>query len=159
MATTTKPTAKGSSVSGLQKDVLETLSLLESFNALLTEETTALKKQDFKKVDTLQVGKKALAQQYHAMVLNLASHKDEMAGLDIQLRERLVRTRTVFTETLNSNMRTLEAVKDSSQRLTEKILEAARRSVVDNNQTHYSAKAQPQACKTSSMSLSVDKQF
>lgn len=163
MATLTKTSSKGANstppASPFEQDVLETLKILEEFGDLLKQETTALKKNDFEVVDSLQAQKKSLATKYQALVFGLAERKVEMAKLNLTLRERLVKARTEFTTILSANMRMLESVKESSRRLADRILEVARKSVVDTNQTHYTAKAHPRACKTASMSMNVDQKF
>lgn len=143
----------------LRAQVQSVLDILDSFGKLLTDETAALKNSDFQSVDRLQEGKRRLAREYQAVVEALAARKEEMPKLDIRLREQLVKRRTIFTAILDDNLRALEASKDSAARLVNKILEAARRAVTDKRQTNYSAKGKAQACKTSTLSLSVDQKL
>lgn len=143
----------------LQAQVQSVLDILDNFGKLLTDETAALRKSDFQSVDKLQESKRRLAREYQASVEALAARKEEMSKLDIRLRESLVKKRTGFTIILDDNLRALEATKDSAARLVNKILEAARRAVTDKRQTNYSAKGQAQACKTSTLSLSVDQKL
>lgn len=143
----------------LQAQVQSVLDILDSFGKLLTDETAALKKSDFQSVDRLQEGKRRLAREYKAGVEALAARKEEMQKIDLRLREQLVKKRTNFTLILDDNLRALEATKDSAARLVNKILDAARRAVTDKRQTNYSAKGQAQACKTSTLSLSVDQKL
>lgn len=152
--TMTKP-----ATANLQAQVQSVLDILDTFGKVLTDETAALKKSDFNTVDKLQESKRRLAREYQASVETLASRKDDMPKLDIRLREQLVKKRTNFTVILDDNLRALEATKDSAARLVNKILEAARRAVTDKRQTNYSAKGQAQACKTSTLSLSVDQKL
>jgi hypothetical protein len=152
---TKAPAAKRSLVS----EVSDVMQLIEDFGSLLLRETAALKKSDFNVVDTLQPAKRKLALEYQNTVTALASRKAEMATLDFAARERLVKARTQFTLILNDNLVALEAAKESTRRLVSKILDAARRSVVDEKQTNYSAKGQTQAYKTSTLSLSVDQKL
>lgn len=140
----------------LRQDIMEILGTLEEFSAVLKKETAALRKLDFKTVDTLQDGKRDVAKRYQGMVNALVARSEEMAALEKPLRERLVKARTGFTLLLGENMRALEAVKDSSQRLVNKILDAARQAVTDENQTNYSARGKAQAYKTSTLSFSID---
>lgn len=143
----------------LRVQVQSVLDILDSFGKLLTDETSALKKSDFKSVDRLQENKRRLAREYQASIEALAARKEEMTKLDVGLREQLVKRRTGFTIILDENLRALEATKDSAARLVNKILDAARRAVTDKRQTNYSAKGQAQACKTSTLSLSVDQKL
>lgn len=143
----------------LVSEVSDVMKLIEDFGSLLMRETAALKKSDFSVVDTLQPAKRKLALEYQNMVTALAARKAEMATLDVAARERLVKARTQFTLILNENLVALEAAKESTRRLVGKILDAARKTVVDEQQTNYSAKGQAQAYKTSTRSLSVDQKL
>jgi hypothetical protein len=143
----------------LAGDVGEIMRLIEDFGGLLKRETEALKKADFAAVDTLQAPKRAMAMQYQTLVVSLSSRREEMRGLDVAARERLVRARTQFTLILNDNLRALETAKDSTRRLVTRILDTARKAVVDERQTNYSARGQAQAYKTSTLSLTVDQKL
>ncbi len=128
----------------------------DAFGTLLQEETAAVKKSDFKTVDALQAEKRQFAALYAEMVQALSQRKDEMPLLDPAMRDTLIRARTEFTITLQHNLRALENMKRSAQRLANRILEAARHAVKDECQTNYSAKGQVQAYKTSTLSLRMD---
>ncbi len=140
-------------------DLQKVMRVIDTFGQLLMQETAALRKTDFKTVDTLQAEKRNLAREYQEVVTALAGRKTEMAQLDVQARERLVQARTRFTLILDDNLRALEAAKNSAARLVGKILDAARRSVADDRQTNYSSKGKSQAYKTSTLSLSVDQKL
>ena len=75
------------------------------------------------------------------------------------LREKLVRARTAFIVILNDNMRALETMKESTQRLATRILDIARQSVTEEKHANYSQKGQMQAYKTSSLSLTMDQKL
>ena len=152
-------TVKQTSPSSFAADVQKVMRVIDSFSQLLMQETAALRKTDFKTVDTLQAEKRHLAREYQEIVTTLAGRKAEMAQLDVAARERLVQARTRFTLILDDNLRALEAAKNSAARLVGKILDAARRSVADDRQTNYSAKGKSQAYKTSTLSLSVDQKL
>jgi len=140
-------------------DVNQILNVLDAFGKLLKEETAALKKNDFQTVDRLQASKRALARDYHGLIVGLSSSRENMVKLDMPTREKLVRSRTTFTEILQDNLRALEIAKNSTARLVNKILDAARRAVADDKQTNYSAKGRTQAYKTSTLSLTVDQKL
>lgn len=114
--------------------VLQILRLIEDFGNLLVKETEALKKADFRYVDLLQNDKKNFAKSYHAAVGALAENKSEIEKLDAALRERLIKARTTFTIILSENLRALETSRESTRRLVDRILDTARRSVVNECQ-------------------------
>lgn len=140
----------------LKDEVQGLLSLIGEFGGLLARETEALRKMDFAAVDALQANKRTLARRYHDQVAALGARRDEVGTLDLALRERLVRARTEFTIVLNDNLRALDATKSSAKRLVDRILDAAQRTVVNEKQTHYSAKGNAASWKTATLSLSVD---
>jgi hypothetical protein len=146
-------TIEKSALLGKTEDVLQVLA---GFNALLRDETDAVKRRDFERVDALQQEKREFARIYGDLVNGLAAHKAEIAQLDAHVRDRLITARTAFTITLDENMRALDLCKRNAQRLANRILDAARLSVREECQTHYSAKGQMQAYKSSTLSMRVD---
>lgn len=143
----------------VKNDVQQVLGLIAKFSDLLLRETSALRRSDFKEVDSLQADKRIFAHEYHAAVTVLCARKEEIAALDLPLREKLVRARTEFTIILNDNLKTLDMTRDSTKRLVNRILDLARQSVTADKQTHYSAKGKTQAYKSSMLSLSVDQKL
>lgn len=135
------------------------MALIMAFGVHLQEETAALRRADFATVEKLQQGKKNFAKDYHAQVTAFAARRDEIANLDVATREKIVRMRIEFTNTLNDNTRALESARDSAKRLVNRILDAARQAVVDDAETNYSSKGKAQAYKTSMLSLSVDQRL
>ena len=140
----------------MKLQIQEILTVITAFSALLIKETNALKKADFKTVDTLQADKKLFAKQYHAGVTALSEHREELKDLDLALREKLVKERTKFSIILEDNMEALDLAQNSSKRLVNRILEAARHAVTENRQTNYSKNGKAMSYKSASMSLSVD---
>lgn len=141
----------------IRNAVTDILKVLENFSALLNDETAALKRSDFATVDSLQENKRTIARTYHDMVTALGARAEELQSLDMPMREKLIRARTTFTLILNDNMRVLELVKRSTQRLSERILDIARLSVVDSNQTSYGMKGNVQSYKSSTLSTQLDR--
>jgi hypothetical protein len=137
----------------------DVMQLIQSFGALLKEETAALKAVDFKTVDKLQDTKRDYARRYHMLVSSLYERSDEILNIDAVRRDGLLTARHGFSAILAENLRALEAAKDSSRRLVSKILDIARRSVVDDRQTHYSNSGRTQSYKTATLSLSVDQKL
>ncbi|MFN7114307.1 MAG: hypothetical protein ACK4PK_08090 [Alphaproteobacteria bacterium] len=156
--TTSLPQNKSSApLDSLRSDVLNVLAVLDDFSALLTAETSALKKKDFDAVDGLQAHKRDIAKRYHDMIAALAAKPDALSGVDMPLRERLVKTRIEFTRLLQENLTVLENVKKSTQRLVDRILEVARASVTEDRHHAYAPTGKAEAARSSSLSLSLDK--
>jgi len=152
MKTAPKETAKYQ----MKSQVQEMMAVIVAFSSLLEKETEALKKADFKTVDTLQADKKLFARQYHAKVEALAAHRNELPALELALREKLVKERSRFNTVLSDNMYALELAQNSTKRLVNHILDAARHAVMERQQTNYSSGGKATTYKTASTSLSID---
>lgn len=150
------PATPAQKTDALRADVMNILSLLDDFSALLSAETAALKKNDFKTVDTLQTNKRELAKKYHDLIVHLSAQSDALSGVEKSLHDRLLRARTDFTRLLQENLKALENVKRSTQRLVNKILDAARQSVTDDKHHAYASTGKAQTARSSSLSLTID---
>ena len=140
----------------VKTQVQEILAVMLAFSNLLIKETAALKKADFKAVDALQADKKLFAKQYEAKITALADYRAELANLELPLREKLMKERLRFNTVLDENMRALDLAQNSTKRLVNRILEAARHAVVDEKQTNYSKSGKAMAYKSASMSINID---
>lgn len=156
---TVKSAAKGADKLPLTSQIQEVMNIITGFSALLLKETEALKKADFKTVDGLQADKKIFARQYHDKVKELSVRKDEFRGLDPAFRDRLIDERNRFTALLSDNAYALERAQNSVKRLVNNILDAARRNVLENQQTNYSNAGKALSCKSSSLSLATDQRL
>jgi hypothetical protein len=140
----------------LTSQIQEVRNVIAGFSALLLKETAALKKADFRAVDALQADKKTFARQYHDKVKELSVRKAEFQGLDPAFREQLIGERDRFTALLSDNAYTLERAQNSVKRLVNNILDAARRNVLESQQTNYSSAGKAMSYKSSSLSLATD---
>lgn len=152
----TNTTLKEKQKAPLKAQIQEMISVLSAFTNLLLKETEALKKSDFKTVDTLQADKKMFAKQYDAKVSALAARRDEFIHLELPVREQLMKERARFSNVLNDNMKALELAQHSTKRLVNRILEAARHAITDDQQTNYSNAGKALSYKSATMSLSID---
>jgi hypothetical protein len=143
----------------LKAQIQEIIAVIAAFSTLLLRETEALKKADFKTVDALQADKKLFARQYQAKIEVLAARRDELPGLDLALREKLVRERGRFSVVLNDNMHALDRSQNSVKRLVNNILDAARHAVLEDQQTNYSRSGKAMTYKSASTSLATDQRL
>lgn len=156
MKTSNPQTAPAAKTDALRGDVMNVLSVLDDFSNLLQQETGALRKNDFDTVEGLQAHKRELAKRYHDMIVQLAAEPKALLNVEPGLRDKLVLARTDFTRLLQENLSVLENVKKSTQRLVDKILDAARQSVTDERHHAYAASGKAQAARSTSLSLSLD---
>ncbi|MCK5556156.1 MAG: hypothetical protein KAI76_07960, partial [Alphaproteobacteria bacterium] len=140
----------------LSLQVQETLIVISAFSNLLVKETKALKKANFKTIKTLQADKKLLAKQYHANITALSARREELQEIDLALREKLNKERASFSVILEENLQALDLAQNSTKRLVNRILEAARHAVTEERQTNYSNDGKAMAYKSASLSLSID---
>lgn len=119
-------TASAQRQDSLINEMRETLRVIEQFTQLLDLETDALRKFDFDTVDQLQSQKLSLARDYEAHVTALSTMRDDFKNTKSDLRDRIIMARSVFSKTLADNIKTLDAIKNSSKRLVNRILTAAR---------------------------------
>lgn len=147
---------KAEARSPLKAQIQEMLAVITAFSNLLVKETAALKKADFKTVDALQADKKLFAKQYEAKVTAMFSRREEFAKLEMSLRETLAKERARFNEVLQQNMYALDMAQYGTQRLVDRILDAAREAVVKERETNYSQAGKAMAYKAASLSHSVD---
>lgn len=139
--------------------IADVQALVGVFSTLLRDETVALRKADFKAVDALQAQKREFARSYHDLITGLYERREELAALPAAERGSLIDTRAHFTKVLDENLRALDAAKESTRRLVNKILDSARRTVVDDRKTHYSNSGKAQSYKTATLSLSIDQKL
>ena len=143
----------------LKNEIMGVLELIETFGRLLERETKALRKADFKAVDSMQDEKKQMAKAYQTHVAGLAQRKADIVNVDLTLREKLIKARIAFTTILNENLRALDAAKDSSKRLVDRILEAAREAVMEDKTNAYTARGRMNTQIKSPLSISVNQQL
>lgn len=156
MTTLLKEVTKPASTTSIKTQVQEILAVMLAFSNLLTRETEALRRSDFKAVDTLQADKRLFAQQYQDKIAALATQREAMLSLDLHTREKLMKERERFNKVLDENMYALDLAQHSTKRLVNRILEAARQAVVDNTQTNYGSHGRAMTYKSASMSINLD---
>ncbi len=140
----------------LKTQVQEIIAVMLAFSNLLIRETAALKKADFKTVDTLQADKKLFAKQYEAKITRLAEYRAELPNLDPSLADKMKKERVRFNVVLEENMLALDLAQNSTKRLINRILEAACQSVTAQKQTNYSNTGKEMAYKSDTLSTSID---
>ncbi len=143
----------------LKSQILNVLELIESFGGLLEKETKALRQADFKTVDSMQDAKKQMAKTYQTHVAGLHQRKADIVNVELTLREKLIKARIGFTTILNENLRAIEAAKDSSKRLVDRILEAAREAAMEDKTNAYTARGRMNTQIKSPLSISVNQQL
>ena len=143
----------------LKNDIMNVLELIQKFGSLLEKETTALRKADFKAVDAFQEEKKQMAKSYQTHVAGLCDKKADILNIEMTLREKLVKARIHFSAILNDNLRALDAAKDSSKRLVDRILEAAREASMEDKTNAYTARGRMNTQSKSPLSISMNQQL
>ncbi len=109
--------------------VQKTFQVMKELESLLEDESAALIAANFKQADSFQDKKKELSQDYNSCIRNLINRKEDVAALPASMKELIVKTRLHFSKVLSANMRAIDGVRKSSQRLVDKIIDSARETV------------------------------
>lgn len=121
----------------LVNKVTHALQAVESFSALLDEETAALKASDFDAFKAMQDEKILRAEAYQAAILTFEEDIDILQTLDSDLKQKLHAAHARFNSAADANQNILLASKNVSERIVDMIIEAARRTV--NEGPNYGA--------------------
>lgn len=113
----------------IQKLIQDSFNVMDSFEELLAKETKLLKAAKFSEAEKLRNTKKEIASNYHRHVQMLLSRKEEIAQLPKEIKDTIFKKRQKFSASLDENMKTIESVRQASQRLIDKIIETARDAV------------------------------
>lgn len=123
----------------LADKVTHTLHAVEAFSLLLEQETAALKAADFAAFESLQDEKLTRAQDYQDAVLTFEEDIDLLKTMDDTLKEKLRAAHTRFSTAADDNQTTLQASRNTSERIVTLIMDAARQSVSEG--PNYGANA------------------
>lgn len=107
----------------------ESLKLISDFTALLEDETVALHEADFATAQKLGKKKTRLAERYQGLTTQLRARRDELKQHHPELREKLVAARERFSDAARENVSAIERRRYSSQRMVDRLIEGARRSL------------------------------
>lgn len=132
------------------------LNHIQKFSDVITKETEALKKSDFKTVDSIQGQKKSLADEYQIQVMALQERQEDLKSIDLNLKELFIQKRTAFTKLLAENINALENMKSSTHRLANSIISSARKTA--ENQPNYAASGYKTQI-TRPVSIRIDESF
>jgi hypothetical protein len=113
----------------LHAKVDNAVATVESFSALLDQETTALKAADFTTFEKLQEEKILQAQAYQDAVLSFEEDLDSLKAMDEALKAKLRATHMRYHMATSANLRALQNAQNTAERLVKLIMDAAKRSV------------------------------
>lgn len=112
--------------------VQDMLQFLKVFAAFLEEETEALRAAEYDRADDMQHRKKELSHQYQSRIQVLVNRKEEIQKMPEQIKEMIIQARLAFSKVLTENLQAIDGVRQSSQRMVNRILESARESVSED---------------------------
>lgn len=118
----------------------ETLQLITDFEALVRDETVALDNGNFEAAEALQKRKFAMTERYQGLADELRTRRDDLRAHHPELRDRLLKAREGFSEATRANVAAIERRRHSSQRLVDRLIEAARRGL--QKSSNYSKSGQ-----------------
>mgnify|MGYP003635084595 CR=1 FL=1 len=104
------------------KDVMDTITAL---GKVYSEETEALKKTDSQKFMDLQSKKIANAHEYQSVMAQMIARKNELKTADPATKDRLKKLHENFAEISQENLRAIERMQRTTERLGNTIRSAA----------------------------------
>ena len=140
MPTKKQPEKKGGS-SGINRTVQELMQTVDALRILYMEETEALQKADVRKFSALQDHKIAVARAYQAQTAELMAQKDQLKlQVHPELRRQLRQKEHEFSLVCRLNLEWLDRMGNCTQRLGNRILEAAREHARKSTASSYGAR-------------------
>lgn len=116
------------------------LQAVTVFSDFLEKETEVLNASDFAAFETLQDYKLDLARNYQQAILAFEEDADLLPTLEDDLKDQLRAAHLRFSEASQANQSTLLAAKNVSERVVNLVMDAAKKSVIDETPS-YSAGA------------------
>lgn len=114
----------------------EAEGLMSTLCDLLDRESSAVQASDFKVFRAIQSDKFAMLTRYRALMDTLHHQSETMAGANAIITDRLKDSAVKFKASLSRNAQTLEAGKQSTQRILDRIVRSAREQVHGTRQTY-----------------------
>jgi hypothetical protein len=123
----------------LHEKVEHAVKTVESFSALLDQETKALKTADYKTFEALQEPKVLMAQAYQDAVLAFEEDLDNVKTLEDTFKKQLLAVQARFQKASDINQKALLNAKTTAERIVKLIMDAAKRSVADTGPAYSAA--------------------
>jgi hypothetical protein len=114
----------------------EVESIMSTLCDLLDRESEAVRTSDFDAFRDMQSDKLAMLTRYKSIVETLQRQSATLSSADAALLERLKKSSKKFLESSDRNTRTLEAGRQSMQRIIDRIVRGARETVHANRQSY-----------------------
>ena len=131
-----KPIEKEQAETVLSPDPVRALQdmmlAIDALRAVYMEETKALKTADTKAFFEIQPRKITAAQNYHAGIVEAVARKDELLQVHPQMRSLFRRKQEEFSTIANENLEALDRMRRTTDRLGNRIMQAARDAAVRN---------------------------
>lgn len=122
-----------------RKAMQEMMDIIDGLKSTMHEETEAVRQSDIKLFAALQEKKMVAATLYQDGVNQMIARKEEMKAVPTPLKEQLAAKRTDFMHVARENMRMLERMRTSMQRLSDRIMRAAKAEVESTTKFVYGA--------------------
>jgi hypothetical protein len=152
-----KPAARGKAFT-LSADpnraVQEMIAAIDALQVIYVAENEALRSADTKKFLSIQDRKLAAARDYQSGATQLMERKDQIKSkIDPRLSQALKARQNEFTAIGQENLENLERMRRCTKRLSERLMQAARDTVVKNSHAYGKRGRMQQAGRRVSMGL------
>ena len=122
-----------------KKAVLEMIQIISNLSSTMQKETKAVLDNDQKAFIALQDEKVLAASHYKDGVSQLIARKEEMRKVPQSLKDQLEALRSEFLEIAKDNLRALERMRNGMQRLSDRIMSAAKKEAENAQKFVYGA--------------------
>ena len=122
-----------------QKAMQEMMQIIDSLRTTMMEETEAVRENDTKAFIRLQDKKMEAATHYQDGVSQMIARKDEMRTAPESMKEQLAKMREEFMDIAKENMQMLERMRNGMQRLSDRIMKAAKKEAENSQKFVYGA--------------------
>jgi hypothetical protein len=154
--TKTAPSRPGlpAATSGINMALKDVITAITNLRDALIKENEALDHANSRAFMDLQDEKVACARRYEAAMNALLDHKDTVNQCDPRLKSILLSLEKGFAKVMADNLVKLERMKGATEKLGERIMRSARKSVETQTQFAYGSSGTMQRGVKASMGLS-----
>ena len=120
----------------VEKTIGSVMNLMAKLNAVMKDEKASLDRMDRQKFLDLQLEKVTLAQSYEMEAQKLLALRGKIGRADEALKKELKESYREFSDEADENLKVLKQRKDGVQKLNTRIVDAARKILVQKDEKY-----------------------
>ena len=138
----------------INKAMQEVMVIIDNLQTFLIKETNALKDTDTPLFLTMQDEKLEVSREYLEGLSQIMGRKEELVTADESLKMRLEEMRNQFAEIAADNHASINRMRNGMERLSQRIMEAARETARKEQQIIYGAGGRMQSANRGTIGVS-----